>query len=195
MGWLFLNPHPLTPKQYLDAQFSYDPNHDRGRSQSLRILKSALRGTTYYAACELKDADKPAAVTAVICNVKINPTARDGLTFGYKDMTENMGPYNYDCPASVLDLLTPTDNAYANEWRSKCRANLALTSRPRPKPGDTIIMPEPMTFTDGIGDRVFTVTPHRKGIALRRKTDNQLVTIARLMSRPWKIIPAISVSR
>ncbi len=195
MGWLFLNPHPLSPKQYLDAQFTYQPDPDRGRTQSLQVVKSTLRGTTYYAACELIDTGKAARTIAVICNVKINPAARDGLTLGYKDMSEDMGPYNYDCPASILDLLSPTDNAYALEWRQKCRANLALTSRQKPSDGDTIILPEAMTFSDGVTEKVFTVTPYKKGIALRRKIDNQLVKVSHLMNRPWKIIPAAAISR
>ena len=32
-----------------------------------------------------------------------------------------MGPYYYDCPKGILDLLTPTDNECANDWRRKCR--------------------------------------------------------------------------
>ena len=31
-----------------------------------------------------------------------------------------MEPYHYECPKSILKLLTPTDNELANEWREKC---------------------------------------------------------------------------
>jgi hypothetical protein len=44
----------------------------------------------------------------------------DRHNFGYKPMDETMGPYAYNCPARILDLLTPTDNLTANEWRSRC---------------------------------------------------------------------------
>ena len=42
-----------------------------------------------------------------------------------KLVDENMGPYEAKAPAWILDLLSPTDSEYANEWREKCRANLA----------------------------------------------------------------------
>lgn len=35
--------------------------------------------------------------------------------WGYKDMTESMGPYYYSCPKSYL-AMTPVENA---EWREK----------------------------------------------------------------------------
>ena len=35
-----------------------------------------------------------------------------------------MGPYESNCPKSILDLLSPTDNECANAWRQRCRENL-----------------------------------------------------------------------
>jgi hypothetical protein len=37
-------------------------------------------------------------------------------------MDETCGPYEKKCPLSILNLLTPTDNEWANEWRKQCRA-------------------------------------------------------------------------
>jgi hypothetical protein len=36
-------------------------------------------------------------------------------------MDETMGPLEARCPERILDLLTPTDNEYANQWRHDCR--------------------------------------------------------------------------
>ena len=44
--------------------------------------------------------------------------------FYYKDMDESSGPYAYDCPKSILDLLSPTTNEFALNWRRKCYANI-----------------------------------------------------------------------
>jgi len=44
------------------------------------------------------------------------------LNFLYKDMSENCGPQQDDCPIAILDLLSPTDNKYALDWRTICRA-------------------------------------------------------------------------
>lgn len=46
--------------------------------------------------------------------------------FEYKDMHEDMGPYFYDAPVSLLNKLTPTTNENAMRWREKCRQNIAL---------------------------------------------------------------------
>jgi hypothetical protein len=41
--------------------------------------------------------------------------------FSYKVMEEGLGPFYYDCPESVLDKLSPTDNERALRWREACR--------------------------------------------------------------------------
>ena len=75
------------------------------------VLKSAMVGSIYYAAVRYKD-NKIGAV--------VIRTSVDKGEFYYKDMDETMNPYYYDCPASILKLLTPTDSEYALEWRKTC---------------------------------------------------------------------------
>lgn len=44
----------------------------------------------------------------------------------FKVMDETVGPYYYDCPKDIIDMLTPTedfDSGYAKEWRIKCKQN------------------------------------------------------------------------
>src|SRR3546814_19605923 len=72
---------------------------------------------------------KGGEIFAIVCLVRWNPRAKDGYIFGYKDMDETMGPCEADCPARILDLLTPTDKEYAREWRARCCANLARRAR------------------------------------------------------------------
>ena len=95
-----------TPKAYLDAQFTYD--RDTGRS---RVLASSVVGRrTYYAAVEWISAGTEAReVWGLVCLVRHNPRDREGLVFGYKDMSESMGPCESDCPARILDLLRKHD--------------------------------------------------------------------------------------
>lgn len=109
MGWLFMTLAGMgehkTPKTYLDNQLHYPANETR---PGLTRHDSAMVKGVYYAA--ISSSDDPARLSAVICLTKWNPRAADHMVFGYKDMSETMGPYNYDCPARILDLLTPTDN-------------------------------------------------------------------------------------
>ena len=112
MGWLYMRSLAgyATPKAYLDAQFTYD--RDTGSS---RVLASSLVGRrTYYAAVEwVPAASGEREVWGLVCLVRYNPRDREGLVFGYKDMSESMGPCESECPARILDLLTATQNTYA----------------------------------------------------------------------------------
>lgn len=47
-------------------------------------------------------------------------------------MDETVGPRIDNCPEHILDLLTPTDQEWANEWRQRCRAKIAA-HKARPK--------------------------------------------------------------
>jgi hypothetical protein len=119
MGWLYmqhLDGH-AGPKQYLDAQATYE--RPTGKS---RVLRSALlRMRVYYAAVETITRGGQRDVWARICLVKYNPRDREGMIFGYKDMSEDMGPCEAECPQPILDLLTPTSSEYASAWRARCR--------------------------------------------------------------------------
>lgn len=44
--------------------------------------------------------------------------------WGYKGITEDMGPCYYDCPLSLLDKADPVDG-HSAEWREKVRAHHA----------------------------------------------------------------------
>lgn len=89
------------------------------------IVKDALVGDVYYAAMR---SAKTGEVWALIALTDI-----DGHEFGYKDMDETMGPYCYDCPNSILKLLTPTNSEYAKDWRKKCRDNTNKRRPDKPK--------------------------------------------------------------
>ena len=73
-------------------------------------------GNTYYSACKNKETNKVFALIALT-------SVSDGELY-YKDMEENMHPYAYDCPQTILDLLTETDNELANEWRQLNRKRI-----------------------------------------------------------------------
>lgn len=164
MGWLFmrdLGGH-ASPRAYLDDQFTYTREDHR-----LTVLASSMVGSTYYAAAERIERAGDRQVFAIVCLTKTSTGARDGCSFGYKDMTEHMGPCESECPASILDQLTDTDSDYAREWRLRCRANITQrklrNAKPTPKPGQTIVFDEPMRFSDGRERSRFEVVPNPRG--------------------------------
>lgn len=96
-----------------------------------QVLKSSMVGSTYYAAVKaLKKCnpdgdgylDIPPEEQSVFAVIFLTSTdKKSAFDFGYKDMDETVGPYKYDCPRAILNLLSPTDNAYALEWRRVCQ--------------------------------------------------------------------------
>lgn len=192
MGWLFMSLAGMgrltTPKAYLDNQLSYPPNPEKGQDQGLNLLKSVWSGSAYYAAVEPYDDRGKGPAFAIICLVRWAPKARNGENFGYKDLSENMGPCECRCPASVLDLLGPTDNAYALEWRQACRTRLALLARRKPVPGDAIVLPKAVGFSDGYEAASFGIGLWRKTIVLKG-ANGGYYRIPRLMEQPWTLIP------
>lgn len=148
MGWLHmqsLGGH-AGPRQYLDVQFTYERPERR-----VRVLRSSLvKMRTYYAAVEIMPTDADREVIAVVCLVRYNPRDAEGYVFGYKDMDETMGPCESECPAAILDLLTPTTKEYALAWRARCRSMLAKrAAATKLRDGDLVVFTEPIRFTDG----------------------------------------------
>ena len=108
------------------------------------ILKSSMVGSVYYAAVKplKKYSYNDENSEKVIVDIPINEqqvfgavflTSTDSksyFNFSYKDMDETVGPCYYDCPKGILDLLTPTDSEWANNWRTKCREKLEKKKNP-----------------------------------------------------------------
>lgn len=49
--------------------------------------------------------------------------------WGYKGMSEDMGPYHYDCPLSLIERATDPTNDSAREWRQKVIAYHAARAK------------------------------------------------------------------
>ena len=199
MGWLFmrdLGGHS-TPRAYLDNQFTYTRDDHR-----LTVLASSMVGNTYYAAAERVESSGDRQVFAIVCLTRTSTGARDGCTFGYKDMTEHMGPCESECPASILDELTDIDSEYAKAWRDRCRANLVRrklqNAKPTPRPGQTIVFDEPMRFSDGQERARFEVVPNPKGRTplFRDPETRSICRIPAFKKRSYRLInPAVTPAR
>jgi hypothetical protein len=137
MGWTFFNDTGATTGEICTREFSdTNPAGDRWS-----IVDQSTRGAVWYAIGRLDRVGQPPVFYGVVWL-----TSRRGGQFGYKDMSEDMGPYYYDCPARLLDQLdqlAPNAPQSAIEWRAKCRAKLAAKRKPRPKlaPGQIVTFP------------------------------------------------------
>lgn len=111
-------------KAEMDAIFNWEDE-----ARKCEVLKSSMVGSTYYAAVRsFNKTNGYDYVGAVVCLTSTNN--KDYFNFAYKDMDETMCPYQYNCPKGILDLLPPTENEYALEWRKQCYANLEAKKNP-----------------------------------------------------------------
>lgn len=108
---------PKNVKEYLTKLGTWENEKESSKVLDLAIVR--LR-TAYGAVERINKETGERYVFALV--VAISFYRGDDQTFCYKDMSEDMGPYQAECPERILHLLTPTDQKYAVEWRANCRA-------------------------------------------------------------------------
>jgi hypothetical protein len=141
MGWLFYHrPKGESDRDHFATKLG-DPKE---------ILACTTIRNVFYAAVRDKRDDEVFALVILIRR------QRGEFNFGYKDMDEAMGPGVAECPVGILDLLTPTDNKIANQWRRQCREHAAAVADARRRAravvdGTVIVIDHPLTF-EGHGE-------------------------------------------
>lgn len=122
MGWTFDHVSgKIDRRAEVDNLLTWTGKSEERGEIAERVLKSAMRGSTYYGAVEHTDKNGK-FVFAVVALTEVRNN--DYFNFGTKIMDETMGPGQRNCPKTILDLLTETDSAFALEWRKNCRENL-----------------------------------------------------------------------
>ena len=126
MGWTWYNvaeewkngKRTINRKKECDSILTKKPREMDGRwIPGTEVLKSAMVGTTYYAAVKTTYRDGKSTVWAAIFLTKTGCGTYGN--FGYKDMDETCGPAECQCPKGILNLLTETDSTYAKEGRER----------------------------------------------------------------------------
>lgn len=173
MGWTILYNKPTNAKQYMDSLFT---------STYLEVLDSAIVNVReYYAAVKSTQTD---SVAAVVCMLETSHGE-----FRYKDMDETMGPLYHNCPARILDKLTPTDSMIANQWRITCRAMLAKKARAaKLKTGDVIKLKSPLKFNNGKTWDTFMVKKSGATVTFEEVTTKTTVKISKWKTREFFLI-------
>lgn len=106
MGWLFGHYERSTLVKHLT-----DGN-------GVKTIKHCLVGNNLWCVHE-HDGQRWACLYLLRGSPRIKD---DPYNWGYKDVDETMGPNEISFPYTWLDLLTPTDSKYANEWRARVKA-------------------------------------------------------------------------
>lgn len=142
MGWYYGHREPgMTTRAYFEREFP-----------SIEIVAISSKMGVTFAAC--RTPEKPDQVWALVALTCWQP--RSEYNFGYKSMDETMEPAEDRCPASILDLLTPTTNEHARTWRARCRAWLEQCAISATiTEGTRIRFDKQLEFTDGCKGDVF----------------------------------------
>ena len=122
MGWTTTHKTPGQPLiRFFEREFNYD---NETRSGKILLCKAHVYQREVYMAYQVTNKQSGQTdVIGLVCKIQFHPKAYHH-NFSYKDMSEDMGPLYSDCPESILNLLTPTDNKRALAWRQKCRQRL-----------------------------------------------------------------------
>lgn len=134
MGWwghyIGFTPKGQERIKYVIEEEGYDTEDER---HIWKPIATALVGSVVYLAIERTE--KTTGEKVVYAEVCL--TRMDRGYMMVKAMSDTMGPGYYDCPKRILDLLTPTDSEWANEWRKLCEEK-----RAQKKPDDLAKLPE-----------------------------------------------------
>lgn len=127
MGWLFTY-DIRTRKELLD----YLRRPER-YGEHLELLRSTSVGNNHWYLCRDKRDGK-----VWIGLDMMQGGGRTGHGWGWKDLSEDMGPVEVNCPLSYLDAASEPEG-YAIEWRERVRAyHAARKARPTPAPGSVV---------------------------------------------------------
>lgn len=152
MGWTSYHANYYKKNGTVDRKKEMDAYFLEGLNAGMyEVVKSAMVGSTYYAAVKqiqrsvigedgkYNRVDIPEAEQETFGMVMLTKTdMKDYYNIYYKDISEDMGPYESKCPVSIIKLLSPTTNEYAMAWRQRCLDN-AKTKDVKNLPVGTII--------------------------------------------------------
>lgn len=175
MGWIYTHKSKSTSvKDFFKNEF--DSQLASGAHGKVLDVKTKLR--TAYIAYETTSPNGEVTVGAIVCMIDYDRKSYNN--FGYKDMCETCHPYYYDCPKSILNLLTPTTDENANVWRGKCLAYIEAKKNAKVNLGDTLVFEREFNFGGFNKDNEFRCIDAKKlhfigvniGIAVRLTKDN-----------------------
>jgi len=190
MGWLFY--HKPKGVKAVDSIIA-----GCGPEFAQRIVASSATREAVFLVAQFNEPDSDVYVPDADGNIRVLlvymiksvPNASDGYNFGYKDLTETMGPYGCEAPMSIIaqcSELKPLigDPEYSSlksaiEYRARSARAAAQKALKRGlKPGNKVVLPKPLSFR-GIDCQRFTVevcrVRGRKGMSTVFRAENGML--------------------
>jgi hypothetical protein len=172
MGWTFFadhNPHQ-SRADILRREFEHAPSEKNPWAYGFEYITE--RGSTVYA---VMWKENPSEGTPRQYFGIIFMTQRSRGEFGYKEVGEECGPYQYGAPLkmiNMLDRLAPSENGYALKWRAAVRAHHA-------KKRERLKLAPGMRVTIGPSDeRVYELVEPRRALFTGRAAGWYVIEVA-----------------
>lgn len=163
MGWLYQRDPVDNPVSHLISKYTYE---DDLRAQ--QPLDAARVGNTVYLA--IRSTDKATGRNFVFAGVILmSNTKKSG--FGYKEMSESMGPCECACPDRIMRLLSPISDiphpSYSADWRARVAARKTAQRQQRERRkllrvGSVVTLSAPIRFRGGDTASSFYVAHFRR---------------------------------
>lgn len=105
---------------------------EKGKCTRVVACEIINRTTAYLAVEEVKiqNGSYQRRVYPLICSLYYQ---KGYYNFAVEAMTEEEGPYLYEAPAKILQLLTQPSSQQGQRWREKCWENIKKKQRETPK--------------------------------------------------------------
>ena len=135
MGWtgilVSVSNKEFNRKQFLDSEFTYEFKNN-GTEGMCEVVKSSMVGSTWYGAIHYHSKAPISGIEKDYVYGMVILTQFKNNEFMYKEIPETAGPNYYDCPQSILNLLSPCSEIedyrdWAKEWREKCVKQRKIT--------------------------------------------------------------------
>ena len=105
MGWESC-PGIKTPKEWAEKEL------DKMYGDTFSVADRSVRGNQVYYAVYSKKTEQTTGCVAIF--------QRENKVLWVKCIPESHLPYYYNCPARILNRLSPVDNENSMEWRNRC---------------------------------------------------------------------------
>ena len=197
--WKYFTRNPSVPwRHYISEDVWCDTPSERVEVIDVAVLHEAV-------VAAVRREDKLTGNTGVyallyetprLSRAKRAALARQGIeaTHALAGRYETEEPKITKAPRRILELLTPTQNEAANQWRNKCWQRIheleGKDIRYHTKTvGDILIFDNPVEFRDGVRRSVILLTKDGEGMTGIEGVcleDDQRVSLNRLSARDWK---------
>ena len=124
MGWQAVHATLYKPNGKIDIKAEIGRYYNEPTSWyeeiNYKVLKASVINNICYAAIEKTNKVLHKKVVYAIVFV-IHIDNNEYYNFAFKELGEFTNPHYYDCPISILKLLSPTNNELSLKWRELCR--------------------------------------------------------------------------